>query len=65
MNLLEELELNIFEDALYAALLFHSGTTWTAAHRAEWQRITGTDEATPEALCDHIRKVLTYFDKHP
>jgi hypothetical protein len=26
--------------------------------RAEWKRITGSDEATTKVLCDHIRIVL-------
>ena len=57
-----DLELNIMEDTLNAVLLFHTHCTWTQAHRNEWKRITGTDEATADVLCEHIRKVVGYFE---
>jgi hypothetical protein len=45
-------------DALYLPLLFHSPSPWDECKITEWQRITGTREATTRVLCDHIRKVL-------
>jgi hypothetical protein len=46
------------DDAFRAVLMFHDPGEWTAERRAEWKRITGSDEATTKVLCDHIRKVL-------
>ena len=48
------------EDALRAVLMFHDGTTWDAERRAEWKRITGSDEATTKVLCDHVRAALAF-----
>jgi hypothetical protein len=44
-------------DALMLPLMFHSGRPWTAADLEEWKRITGTDQVTTKAMCDHIRLV--------
>ncbi len=46
------------DDAFRAVLLFHGGGEWNGEKRAEWKRITGSDEATTKVLCDHIRLVL-------
>jgi hypothetical protein len=46
------------EDALRAVLMFHEGGEWSADRRAEWKRITGSDEATTKVLCDHVRAAL-------
>ena len=43
--------------ACAAVLMFFHGGEWTAERRAEWKRITGSDEATTKVLCDHIRNV--------
>lgn len=45
-------------DAIKLVLLFHSGSPWDDAKRAEWLRITGTTEASTKVLCDHLRAVL-------
>lgn len=45
-------------DALKLPLLFYAAGTWTGPQRDEWQRITGTREATTRLMCDHIRAVL-------
>lgn len=45
------------KDALRLVLLFYT-IDWTPEKRAEWLRITGTEEATTKVLCDHIRSAL-------
>lgn len=45
-------------DALKLVLLFHSSIFWDDEKRATWKSVTGNDDATSKALCDHIRKVL-------
>jgi hypothetical protein len=47
-------------DVLRAVLMFHDGATWDANRRAEWKRITGSDEATTKVLCDHVRAALAF-----
>ena len=49
-------------DALKLVLLFH-GVAWDETERAEWERITGTREATTKVLCDHIRSALAMLDR--
>jgi hypothetical protein len=44
-------------DALMLPLIFHSGEPVTEALRAEWKRITGTDQMTTKVMCDHLRLV--------
>ena len=61
--MIDLLEMSVMEDALNVVLLFHSGGTWTEAHRAEWKRITGSDNIDAEALCEHVSKVLEYFQR--
>jgi hypothetical protein len=51
-------QVTAIDDACRAVLMFHEGGEWTAERRAEWKRITGSDEATTKVLCDHIRLVL-------
>lgn len=46
------------EAALSLVLEFHSATPWTPERTEAWRTITGTDEVTTRAMCDHIRKVL-------
>jgi hypothetical protein len=46
------------QEALELPLLFHSGGAWDEDKRTRWKAITGSDEATTKAMCDHIRKTL-------
>ncbi len=46
------------DDALRAVLLFYTVGRWSDEKRAEWKRITGSDDASTKVLCDHIRTVL-------
>lgn len=46
------------EDAVCATLLFHSASPWTEQKRQQWERLTGTTEATTRHLCDTCRKAL-------
>ncbi len=41
-----------------ALLLFHDGGTWGQAKKDLWRYLTGSDDATPRALCDLARKVI-------
>ena len=44
------------EDCVDLVLLFHRGGPWLDSDRLRWQRITGNDDATTKAMCDHLRK---------
>lgn len=46
------------ERAAKATLLFHSGGWWDAEKQDEWQRLTGSTDATQKQLYDFIRAVL-------
>lgn len=46
------------EEALCLVLEFHNPAPWTAERRLMWKTITGSDDASTKAMCDHIRKVL-------
>jgi len=48
----------LIQEALELPLLFHSGGVWDDAKRARWKAITGSDDSTTKAMCDHIRKTL-------
>lgn len=54
----EERKSKLLRDALELPLLFHSAGPWDEAKRSRWRTITGGDDATTRAMCDHIRKVL-------
>jgi hypothetical protein len=41
-----------------AVLLFWQGGPWTAIEQAEWERLTGTRDATSRTLCLLSRRVL-------
>ena len=45
-------------DALNLVLLFHGGGEWGVEARAQWRAVTGGDDATTRALCDHIRQTI-------
>jgi hypothetical protein len=49
-------------DALRAVLLFHKAGPWTLAESAEWERLTGTTDATTKNLCDTVRAALGGLD---
>lgn len=51
-----------YREALRLPLLFHGGDWWDMAVRGEWHKITGSDEATTKAMCDHIRAALAGAD---
>lgn len=44
--------------ALEAVLMFHTYRAWTRTDMALWKDLTGTDQATPRALCEMIRQRL-------
>ena len=46
------------KEALGLVLRFHAGGLWTPENAEEWERITGSRDATTKAMCDHIRAVL-------
>lgn len=45
------------EAALRLPLLFHGGG-WDAQKQAKWKAITGGNDPSSHAMCEHIRKVL-------
>lgn len=49
-------------DAMRLPLLFHSVGAWTDECALEWERITGTKEATTKIMCDAIRALLAKID---
>lgn len=51
-------------DALKLVPLFYT-VRWTPAKKAEWDRITGTSEATTKVLCDHVRSAIEVHQKRP
>ena len=50
--------LSALVEALRAVLLFHAGGPWTGERAAEWERITGSPDATTRRLCDTARAAL-------
>lgn len=48
----------LVQEALELPLLFHSGGAWDDDKRARWKAITGSDDASTKAMCDHIRETL-------
>ena len=51
-------------DALTLPLIFCSGVL-TMEMRREWKRITGTEQITSRAMCDHIRLVYALIKHAP
>lgn len=52
-------------DAIKLPLLFHAGGAWDDQRKAEWLRITGTNEATAKVMCDHLRSALSVHEIEP
>ena len=48
----------VLSRALRAVLIFHDGGEWTVGKRIQWRELTGTNEATTEALCNAVRAAL-------
>jgi hypothetical protein len=48
--------------ALEATLEFHSDEPWTEERKARWKELTGSDEVSPRALCDAVRRALAGED---
>jgi hypothetical protein len=44
--------------ALALVLMFYTVGEWSDEKKTEWKRITGNDDASTKAMCDHIRQVL-------
>jgi hypothetical protein len=42
-----------------AVILFHYGGPWHAEQQEEWEKLTGTKDATTKNLCDFARGMLT------
>lgn len=49
-------------NAARATLLFYR-LVWDAETRAEWQRLTGQEEANTHSLCDFIRETLQKVER--
>ena len=48
-----------------ALLLFHSPSPWHQDKQQEWERLTGTKEATTKNLCDLARMVIRDTTSNP